>query len=114
METALRPNATPATFQNKPQVRPGFRIYFDFIFNVSTDPALMEAAAPDPTVGLVYVFYTFLLISILYSRKYPSCFPLSACYHVWSQLFEEKRDLMNMRKLIMEALNQICTKIRID
>ena len=37
------------TFQNEPQVRPGFRIYFDFIFNVLTDPALMEAAAPDPT-----------------------------------------------------------------
>ena len=28
---------------------------FDFIFNVSTDPALMEAAAPDPTVGLVSI-----------------------------------------------------------
>ena len=27
---------------------------FNFIFNVSTDPALMEAAAPDPTGGLVY------------------------------------------------------------
>ena len=49
--TTFRSAAT--TFQTKTQVRPGFRIYFDFIFNVSTDPALMEAAAPDPTVGLV-------------------------------------------------------------
>ena len=56
METTFRSNdgtTLLTTFQNEPQVRPGFRIYFDFIFNVSTDPALMDAAAPDPTVGLV-------------------------------------------------------------
>ena len=48
------------TFQNKlslrlrpaaAEVRLSFRIYF--IFNLSTYPALMEAIAPDPTVGLV-------------------------------------------------------------
>ena len=45
--------AATTPFQTKAQVRPSFRIYFDFIFKVSTDPALMEAIAPDPTVGLV-------------------------------------------------------------
>ena len=66
-------NATTllTTFQNKPQVRPGFRIYFDFIFNVSTDPALMEAIAPDPTVGLVRLHLTgFFGISYINHIRY--------------------------------------------
>ena len=58
MNTTFRSAATTLlTFQTKPQVRPGLRFYFDFIFNVSTDPALMEATAPDLTVGLVILIY---------------------------------------------------------
>ena len=59
MESALRSDPTLTTFhfQNQPQVRLALEStlinFTDFIFNVSTDPALMEAAAPDPTVGLV-------------------------------------------------------------